>query len=206
MSTAWQGNGALLFQSGCQLALDREIGQPVPVRLAPGVFAAGEVLGFEVVLADTIRSGQVAAQGAVAYLEHETSTWQKELDELLSKARQQSQTSPIASSGEKKNFVCFCEDVTKKDLEQGVEEGFDEIETLKRYSTVSMGPCQGRMCLRNSTEICGHATSRDFGAVGTTTARPPICPVPLGALAGAEFHPVKRTSMHFGTWRAQTTL
>ena len=99
VSTAWQGNGALLFQSGCQLALDREIGQPVPVRLAPGVFAAGEVLGLRL-LADTIRSGQVAAQGAVAYLEHETSTWQKELDELLSKARQQSQTSPIASSQE----------------------------------------------------------------------------------------------------------
>jgi len=196
VSTAWQGNGALLFQSGCQLALDKEIGQPVPVRLAPGVFAAGEVLGLRL-LADTIRSGQVAAQGALAYLEHDTSTWQKELDGLLSKARQQSQTSPIAASGEKKNFVCFCEDVTKKDLEQGVEEGFDEIETLKRYSTVSMGPCQGRMCSRNSTEICGHATSRDFGAVGTTTARPPICPVPLGALAGAEFHAVKRTSMHY---------
>jgi sarcosine oxidase subunit alpha len=196
VSTAWQGNGALLLQSGCQLVLDQKIGQPVPVRLAPGVFAAGEVLGLRS-LSDNIRSGQVAARGAVQYLEQETATWQTELDELLSKARQQSQTSLIAPVGDKKNFICFCEDVTERDLEQGVEEGFDEIETLKRYSTVSMGPCQGRMCSRNSTEICGHATNRDFGAVGTTTARPPICPVPLGALAGAEFHPVKRTSMHY---------
>ena len=46
VSTAWQGNSALLFQSGCQLAFDKEIGQPVPIRLAPGVFAAGEVLGL----------------------------------------------------------------------------------------------------------------------------------------------------------------
>lgn len=27
-----------------------------------------------------------------------------------------------------------------------VAEGFDNIETLKRYSTVNMGPCQGKMC------------------------------------------------------------
>ena len=196
VSTAWQGNTALLFQSGCQLALDKEIGQPVPVRLAPGVFAAGDVLGLRS-LTDTIRSGQMAARGAVQHLQLESSTWQGELDDLLSKARQQSKTPSIPPAGETKNFVCFCEDVAEKDLEQGVEEGFDEIETLKRYSTVSMGPCQGRMCSRNSTEICGHATNRDFGAIGTTTARPPICPVPLGALAGADFHPVKRTSMHY---------
>jgi sarcosine oxidase, subunit alpha len=196
VSTAWQGNAALLFQSGCHLALDKEIGQPVPVRLAPGVFAAGEILGLRS-LPEMIRSGQAAGQGAAQYLRLETSSWSDELDGLLSQARQQSNACSIAPAGEKKNFVCLCEDVTEKDLEQGVQEGFDEIETLKRYSTVSMGPCQGRMCSRTSTEICGHATNKDFGAVGTTTARPPICPVPLGALAGPEFHPVKRTSMHY---------
>ena len=41
------------------------------------------------------------------------------------------------------------------------------------------------------------ATDRDFGAVGMTTARPPIYPIPLGVLAGPEFHPVKLTSMHY---------
>ena len=46
----------------------------------------------------------------------------------------------------KKQFVCVCEDITHTDLAQGVAEGFDEVETLKRYSTFSMGPCQGRMC------------------------------------------------------------
>lgn len=196
VSTAWQGNAALLFQSGCQLALDKEIGQPVPIRLTPGVFAAGEVLGLRS-LPEMIRSGQLAAQGAIQYLKLETSSWHEELKGLLSQARQQSKACSIPATGERKNFVCLCEDVTEKDLRQGIQEGFDEIETLKRYSTVSMGPCQGRMCSRNSTEICGDATNRDFGAVGTTTARPPICVVPLGALAGPEFHPVKRTSMHY---------
>ena len=195
VSTAWQGNAALLFQSGCQLAFDKEIGQPVPVRLAPGVFAAGEVLGLRT-LPEIIRSGHLAARGAIQQLKLETSSWQEELQGLLSQARHQSKAFSVPATGEKKNFVCLCEDVTEKDLIQGVEEGFDEIETLKRYSTASMGPCQGRMCSRNSIEICGKATNRDFAAVGTTTARPPICGVPLGALAGPEFHPVKRTSMH----------
>jgi sarcosine oxidase, subunit alpha len=196
VSTAWQGNAALLFQSKCALTLDKEIGQPVPIRLTPGVFAAGEVLGLRS-LSEIVRSGRLAGRGATQYLELETFSWQEELEELLSRARQQSKACSISAIGKNKNFVCLCEDVTEKDLRQGVEEGFDEIETLKRYSTISMGPCQGRMCSRNSTEICGHASNRYFGAVGTTTARPPICPVPLGALAGPEFHPVKRTSMHY---------
>jgi len=198
VSTGSQGNSALLLQAGCQLGLDKQIGQPVPVRLAPGVFAAGEILGLRS-LPSIIRSGQAAAQSAIQYLKLETVSWQDELDGLLAQARQQSNASfgSIRPTGGTKNFVCLCEDVTQMDLEQGVEEGFDEIETLKRYSTVSMGPCQGRMCARNSTEICAQATNRDFGAVGMTTARPPICPVPLGVLAGPEFHPVKRTSLHY---------
>lgn len=196
ISTAWQSNSALLFQSGCQLTLDKEIGQPVPIRLTPGVFAAGEVLGLRS-LSEIIRSGQLAAQGAVQYLAFDTSSWHEELNGLLSQARQQSMACSLPVTGGEKNFVCLCEDVTEKDLQQGIEEGFDEIETLKRYSTVSMGPCQGRMCSRNSIAICGRVTNRDLGAVGTTTARPPVCAVPLGALAGPEFYPVKRTSMHY---------
>src|SRR5262249_21390983 len=45
-----------------------------------------------------------------------------------------------------KCFVCMCEDVTVKDIGMAVAEGFDGIETLKRYATVNMGPCQGKMC------------------------------------------------------------
>ena len=43
-------------------------------------------------------------------------------------------------------FVCPCEDVTRKDIRRAVAEGFDALELLKRYTTVTMGPCQGRLC------------------------------------------------------------
>jgi sarcosine oxidase subunit alpha len=196
VSTSWRGNSALLFQSGCKLVFDEEIGQHVPITLAPGVFVAGELLGLRS-LPELITSGSLAAQSATRYLKLETSSWHEELAGLMSLARQQSKSCLIPPMGDRKNFVCFCEDVTENDLCQGIDEGFDELEILKRYSTVSMGPCQGRMCAQNSIEIYGRATKKDFGVVGTTTARPPICPVPLGALAGPTFHPVKRTSIHY---------
>jgi sarcosine oxidase subunit alpha len=196
LSTAWQGHSALLFQSGCQLGLNKGVGQPIPNKMAANVFAAGEVLGFRS-LPEIIYSGQLSGEAARQNLRQESSNWWDESQKLLSQSLAKSKSFAIpASTGQQKNFVCICEDVVEKDLRQGIEEGFDEIETLKRYSTVSMGPCQGRMCSRTSTEICGLATHRDFGAVGTTTARPPIYPVPLGVLAGPEFHPVKYTSMH----------
>jgi sarcosine oxidase, subunit alpha len=197
LSTAWQGNSALLLQLGCQLELDKDIGQPISNKMATGIFAAGEVLGLRS-LPRILESGRLSGSGARQHVRQQSSNWWQESQRLLSETRQESKALSIpATTDQKKNFVCLCEDVVEKDLRQGVTEGFDEIETLKRYSTVSMGPCQGRMCSRSSTEICGLAAERDFGAVGTTTARPPIHPIPLGVLAGPEFHPVKYTSMHY---------
>ena len=79
----------------------------------------------------------------------------------------------LASLANRKSFVCLCEDVTVKDLEQAIAEGFDHIETLKRYSTVSMGPCQGKMCSLAASTVCARVTGRDPAVVGTTTSRPP---------------------------------
>lgn len=95
-----------------------------------------------------------------------------------------------------KRFICICEDVTEKDLERAVAEGFDEIETLKRYSTVNMGPCQGKVCGQTAIEVCARATGRDPCNIGATTSRPPAAPVELAVLAAAQFHPVRRTPMH----------
>ena len=57
---------------------------------------------------------------------------------------------PSESGSSCKQVVCFCEDVTTKDISLSLEEGFRSLELSKRYTTVTMGPCQGRMCHRNS--------------------------------------------------------
>src|SRR4029077_17587583 len=84
---------------------------------------------------------------------------------------------------------------------QAIAEGFDHIETLKRYTTVNMGPCQGKVCGLTAVAICAHATGRDLTAVGATTSRPPAVPVELAVLAaGQRHHPVRRTPLHH--WHA----
>jgi len=97
----------------------------------------------------------------------------------------------------KRHFVCLCSDVTSQDLVDGISEGFEHIETLKRYTTATMGPCQGRMCQLPAIGICARETGRTMGETGTTTARPPSPSVTLGALAGPRHHPVRRTPMHY---------
>jgi sarcosine oxidase subunit alpha len=103
---------------------------------------------------------------------------------------------PVLGYQGAKSFVCFCEDQTAKDLKYAIAEGFDSIELSKRYTTVTMGPCQGRLCHVNSIRVYAKAVGLDENAIGTTTARPPYSPVSLGLLAGRPHEPVKRTSLH----------
>jgi sarcosine oxidase subunit alpha len=95
-----------------------------------------------------------------------------------------------------KCFVCICEDVTTKDLHRAVAEGFDSIELAKRYTTVTMGPCQGKLCHLQSVRLLAEELGTNESAIGTTTARPPWQPVELGLLAGRHYEPVKRSPIH----------
>jgi sarcosine oxidase subunit alpha len=117
------------------------------------------------------------------------------------------------ASGQDKCFVCICEDVTDKDVKRAIAEGFDSIELAKRYTTVTMGPCQGKLCQLPSIRLYARENETDEESIGTTTARPPWRPVTLGLLAGRPHEPAQRTSIHHrhkeigarmmwtGTWR-----
>ena len=93
--------------------------------------------------------------------------------------------------------VCLCEDVSLHDLEQAWDEGYRNVEILKRYTTTTMGPCQGAMCGR--AVACFVRDRRDEvpGVTVRTTARPPARAVTLETLAAA-VHELydKRTSLH----------
>jgi sarcosine oxidase, subunit alpha len=110
-------------------------------------------------------------------------------------------TSAPSALAKGKRFVCLCEDVTDKDIANAIAEGFDNVETLKRYSTVSMGPCQGKMCGLNAFEICARLTAGPNDAISVTTSRPPLVPVDLCVLAADRLHhTVRRTPLHH--WHA----
>lgn len=103
---------------------------------------------------------------------------------------------PASSDAPGKQFTCVCMDVTKKEMVQAVVEGFDDIELLKRYTTVSMGPCQGKSCLHGSRQLTAALTGTTMAQTATTTSRPPWAPVSLGVLAAGSNTPRKETAMH----------
>jgi len=100
-------------------------------------------------------------------------------------------------AGHGKCFVCVCEDVTTKDVKRAIAEGFDSIELAKRYTTVTMGPCQGKLCQLPSIRLYAQEVNAYETDIGATTARPPWAPVELGLLAGRHLEPTRRTAIHF---------
>lgn len=93
-------------------------------------------------------------------------------------------------------FVDFSEDIKAKDLAQAAAEGYDSIELSKRYTTATMGPIQGKLEVVNAVAVHAHATGASIAETGTTTWRPPYVPLTLGALAGGEDAPTRRSPMH----------
>jgi sarcosine oxidase subunit alpha len=103
---------------------------------------------------------------------------------------------PDAPKTDAKTFTCLCMDVTTKEMERSVEEGFDSIELLKRYTTLSMGPCQGKSCLAACVRYAAKLTSRSVPETGVPTSRAPWRPVELGLLAADHLEPRKESPLH----------
>ena len=108
---------------------------------------------------------------------------------------------PIFEHPGHKNFVDLDEDLHLADLVHAHQEGFDSVELLKRYSTVGMGPSQGKLANLNAARVVAQLNGHSLAQTGTTTARPFYQPVPLGHLAGLRHHPMRRTPLH--DWHEQ---
>jgi sarcosine oxidase, subunit alpha len=195
MSVGWAPAANLLYQAGTAMRYDTGVEQFVPARLPEGVFACGRVNGvhtFESKLQDGRRAGAEAA----AYVGFEASSASKVSFAIPAEAESPSHAWPIVPHPAGKNFVDFDEDLQLKDFENAVQEGFDNIELLKRFSTNGMGPSQGKHSNMNGLRILARLTGKAPQEVGTTTARPFFHPVPMALLAGRGFNPERRTPMH----------
>ena len=92
-------------------------------------------------------------------------------------------------------LVDWCEDVSSKDIYDAMKEGYDSIELVKRYTTVTMGPTQGKLETINTMAIVAETLGKSIEEVGTTVWRPPYAPISLGALAGRHLEPVYVSAM-----------
>ncbi len=93
-------------------------------------------------------------------------------------------------------IVDYSEDVGSKDLVSATKEGYDSVELLKRYTTATMGPAQGKLETVNTVAVLAEARGETIAEVGTTIWRPPYAPLTLGALAGRIFEPERVSSIH----------
>ncbi|UAB91451.1 (2Fe-2S)-binding protein (plasmid) [Ruegeria sp. SCSIO 43209] len=102
----------------------------------------------------------------------------------------------IAGHPKGKDFVDRDEDIQIKDLQNAVKEGYRELELIKRFTTVGMGPSQGRHSALATARVVAKATDRTIGEIGVTTARPPFGPETLGVLSGHHHPADRRTALH----------
>lgn len=83
-----------------------------------------------------------------------------------------------------RRIVCACEDVTDHEIEGAVALGHADLESVKRYTGVATGPCQGKQCILACRALLSEITGKPPEEVGTIVHRPPVSPLPLGLLAG----------------------
>jgi sarcosine oxidase subunit alpha len=191
MSTGWSPAANLLYQAGTRMRFDERIQQFVPDVLPEGMFACGRVNGvfsLENKLADGVRAGSLAA----AHVLGKTI----EVEPVSAGPDVPSHPWPVIKHPLGKNFVDFDEDLQVKDFENAVQEGYDNIELLKRFTTVGMGPSQGKHSNMTALRILARLTGKSPQQVGTTTARPFFHPVPMSHLAGRGFNPGRRSPLH----------
>jgi sarcosine oxidase, subunit beta len=91
-----------------------------------------------------------------------------------------------------KAIVCACEDVTAAELEDAVRQGYSDVESMKRYTGLGTGPCQGKSCLAAAMRFCADRARLPAAAQVPFRARPPLSPTPLAALAGLPEEIVRR--------------
>lgn len=79
--------------------------------------------------------------------------------------------------------MCRCEDITLAEVEECLAKGFDDIESVKRYTGLATGPCQGKSCLALCLDVMAERLGLEPGELALTRLRPPVSPVALGVLA-----------------------
>jgi len=156
--------------------------------LPPGMHAAGSVAGpctLESARDEGTAAGRAAAEGAEAVV-----------PDAVDRDGPENSAWPIFPHPQGKEFVDLDEDLTITDLRNAVREGFQSIELVKRYSTVGMGPSQGRTAAVNAVRITADELGQSVEGARASTNRPPAIPEKFGHLAGRGFDPVRYTAIH----------
>ena len=190
MSAGFMPAYQLLCQAGGQLSYSDDTAQFALSNLPAHLHVAGSVNGVHQ-LEQVIKDGQRAAAVALHNL-----SLSDETIEAVTCQTNHNYHWPIFSHPKGKDFVDFDEDLQAADIVNATRLGYRDIQLVKRFSTVGMGPSQGRHSALPTARLVAKATNRTVTQTGITTARPPFVPEKLALNAGRSFNPVRVTSMH----------
>ncbi|HEY8428800.1 MAG TPA: (2Fe-2S)-binding protein [Sandaracinaceae bacterium] len=80
-----------------------------------------------------------------------------------------------------KIMICRCEDVTLAEVEEAIAKGYDDLESLKRYTGFGTGWCQGKQCVALASRVLVERGGQPPEA--PITPRQPFHPIALAHLA-----------------------
>ena len=189
MSAGFMPAYQMACQAGAKLDYDDDRAAFTLSGLPEGLFLSGSVNSIHslhAVLAD----GRNAARAALRCI-----GMTAEEDEPVACEAQVNHPWPIFPHPKGREFVDFDEDLQIKDIVNATRLGYRDVQLVKRYSTVGMGPSQGRHSALPTARLVAQATARTVSETGVTTARPPVKPEALGHIAGRRFHPHRRTAI-----------
>jgi len=190
MSAGYMPTYQLACQAGARLSYDDDRAKFTIDQLPKAMQVSGSVNGIYD-FAKVLQDGERAALQAL----HNLGLWQGSVSDV-SCDQQVNYPWPIFPHPKGREFVDFDEDLQIKDIINSTKMGYRDIQLVKRFSTVGMGPSQGRHSALPTARLVAKATGRTVTETGVTTARPPFAPEKLAHIAGRMFDPVRKTPMH----------
>ena len=192
MSGGWNPNLQLMGQLGTRMSYDSNLKSLLPPSQINQILCCGASRGLSKI-DDCVNDGQQQTLNALAQIRSSKESFA--LPEIAGNA-----TKSIHHEGKGHCFVDFQNDVTRADLELAVREGYDDVELVKRYTTLGMGTDQGKTSWVNAIAELERITVSDAKTIGHTSFRPAYSPVSIGALVGAEVDqfmtPIRQTPFH----------
>ncbi len=210
-SGGWNPVVHLSSQSGAKAIFDKDIQSFVPGSPVQAERSAGSCAGA-FALTDCLAQGHAAGKAAardagLTPTRHKQPT-AKTVRETPLKALwivPSDNVDDRARGFGSRHFIDLHNDVTVSDIELAVRENYQSIEHVKRYTSMGMGPDQGKTGNIPGMAVLAEALGAPIADVGTTTFRPPFTPVTYGALAGRDIggfsDPERKTAMHH--WHEQ---
>lgn len=82
-----------------------------------------------------------------------------------------------------KTILCHCEDISLEDLRSSLEQGYGDLESIKRFTGIGTGKCQGKCCLPQLVREL--ARGNGDAPKGLPTIRQPVLPLRIDEIVEA---------------------